>query len=597
MTIDKKLYVGFGILYLILVLQAVLSYGRILQIKSNIRILVEIKEPLQEVVQEMESSFKESTNGVLSYMRSRDPKARERVSNAAVAFHAYEEKFQQLAESMKTRDLTEDVRGLYSGFRQSAEEIMNVVDRQDAAIQEFRSAMKSLDQVLVERVQEADDRLTKSEAGRLEKAARLGGQLESFRTAVESYVAAPDPEVRSAAQDSAVRFEELQSALLTENALSPEERAAFSQVTREFQRLRERGEESMDLEDRERDALARLERDQAAIEQIFDFKIQPKLKKEMEAAGEEANQAVLMAGIGTLVLGLGGFAVAVCAAYFLGRTIVLPITQAVHRLSSASAEIRTAAAQQTTGAGQQAGAVAQTATTVSQVQQTSEQAAQRAKAVADKSRESEQVAASGRQAVNDSIIGMNLVRERVETVAENILGVAEKTQAIGEIISAVSDIAEQTNLLALNAAIEASRAGEQGRGFAVVAGEIKALASQSKKATAQVRQILGDIQKGTHEAVMSTEESTKSVHATVQTLDRAGETIRALAETVAEASQAAAQTSASAAQQAIGMSQIQQAMKNIDQVVKQSLAATRQSEQAAHDLNQVASELRQQITG
>lgn len=261
-------------------------------------------------------------------------------------------------------------------------------------------------------------------------------------------------------------------------------------------------------------------------------------------------------------------------------------------LASGTAEILAATSEQASGAQEQAAAVSETVTTVDEVGQTAEQAAQRAKMVADASQRSMTIGKVGRQAVEDSAVGMATVRHQVESIAESIVALAEQAQAIGEIIATVNDVAEQTNLLALNAGIEASRAGEHGRGFQVVATEVKALADQAKKATGQVRQILGEIQKATNSAVMATEEGQKSVNATMKLVSQAGDTIKSMADTIADTAQAAAQITASAGQQVAGLTQIHQAMKSINQATNQNLAATKQQERAAQELDELGSRLK-----
>ncbi len=313
-----------------------------------------------------------------------------------------------------------------------------------------------------------------------------------------------------------------------------------------------------------------------------------RLLGERSARAESSGRASLYTtALGTpltlLVVCVGGF--------FIARSIINPLREAIVRLTSTSAELLAGTSQQAAGAQEQAAAVSQTVATVTEVAQTSEQAAQRAKGVGDAVQRTVEVGRAGRQAVEESIAALGRLQEQVEGTAESILALAEQAQAIGDIIATVNDIAEQTNLLALNAAIEASRAGEYGRGFAVVAGEVKTLADQSKKATIQVRQILGEIQKATNKTVLSTEEVTRGVASAIKLGTQAGETIAALADTLAETARAATQIVASAGQQATGMAQIHQAMKNIDQVAKQNLAAMRQAEQAAQNLNELGTRL------
>ena len=61
---------------------------------------------------------------------------------------------------------------------------------------------------------------------------------------------------------------------------------------------------------------------------------------------------------------------------------------------------------------------------------------------------------------------------------------------INEAITIIDQIAFQTNILSLNAAVEAATAGEAGKGFAVVAQEVRNLASRSAEAAKEIKSIV-----------------------------------------------------------------------------------------------------------
>jgi methyl-accepting chemotaxis protein len=278
------------------------------------------------------------------------------------------------------------------------------------------------------------------------------------------------------------------------------------------------------------------------------------------------------------------------------RSVTREIGEGVSVLGSAASEILASTTQVASGASETASAVSETTSTVEEVKQTAQVSSQKAKYVSEAAQKSAQVSQGGRKAVTETVEGMNRIRDQVEAIAESIVRLSEQSQAIGEIIATVNDLADQSNLLAVNAAIEAAKAGEQGKGFAVVAQEVKSLAEQSKQATAQVRTILTDIQKATSAAVLATEQGSKAVDAGVKQTAQAGEAVRTLAESIAEASQAATQIAASSQQQLAGMDQVALAMENIKQASAQNVASTRQAEVAAQNMHQLGLKLKELVS-
>jgi methyl-accepting chemotaxis protein len=277
------------------------------------------------------------------------------------------------------------------------------------------------------------------------------------------------------------------------------------------------------------------------------------------------------------------------------REQIQEILNGVNVIASTSSEILVSTTQIASGSAETAAAISETTTTIEEVRQAAQLSSQKAKNLSDNAQRIALVSQNGLKAVDETVDGMNHIREQMEVIARTVVRLSEQSQFIGGIIASVSEIADQSNLLAVNAAIEAARAGEQGKGFAVVAQEIRNLAEQSKQSTTEVRNILNDIQKATSSAVLATEQGNKAVEAGVKQSVQAGEAIRILTESSGEAVQVSAQIAASSQQQLVGMDQIGTAMQNINQAGMETAASMTQTEDTIKNLHELGQKLKELV--
>jgi twitching motility protein PilJ len=96
--------------------------------------------------------------------------------------------------------------------------------------------------------------------------------------------------------------------------------------------------------------------------------------------------------------------------------------------------------------------------------------------------------------VNETVKGMEGIRESIAEAEKRIKRLGERSQEITGIVNLINTIAERTHVLALNASMQAAAAGDAGRGFAVVAEEVQRLAESSRQATQQIAQLVNNIQ-------------------------------------------------------------------------------------------------------
>ncbi len=194
------------------------------------------------------------------------------------------------------------------------------------------------------------------------------------------------------------------------------------------------------------------------------------------------------------------------------------------------------------------------------------------------------VAHEGRQAVDQTIAGMQRINSVMTEVVSVIEGLGKRSAEIGEIVEVINDIAEQTNLLALNAAIEAARAGEHGRGFAVVADEVRKLAERSSKATGEIASLIQGIQKETTKAISSTQLGEQAIHEGTRLANAAGTTIGQMVSSSDRVSALMGQIALAAEEQTKAAAQITEAMERMNTLTTQVAMATREQAKGSEQI-------------
>jgi twitching motility protein PilJ len=210
-------------------------------------------------------------------------------------------------------------------------------------------------------------------------------------------------------------------------------------------------------------------------------------------------------------------------------------------------------------------------------------------------RQSVQAAASGQKAVQDSIGGMNTIRDQIQETSKRIKRLGESSQEIGEITELIADITEQTNVLALNAAIQAASAGEAGRGFSVVAEEVQRLAERSADATRQIAALVKAIQTDTQDAAAAMERSTRGVVDGARLSDNAGAALTEIDRVSHQLAQLIEQISSTTAQEAEKANVVAGNIQHIFAVTEQTGQSTRTSADQVRELARIADELRQSV--
>ena len=184
-------------------------------------------------------------------------------------------------------------------------------------------------------------------------------------------------------------------------------------------------------------------------------------------------------------------------------SIIGGVKAAANDVAGSSAKLSGAAGQVGHRAESQVEQVMQVGAAMEEMAVSISEVAEGAGSVAEAAGKTRLIAQEGNKNIGLGVESTRRIAASVDISSISITELSQEMQKISEVAKVIKDIADQTNLLALNAAIEAARAGEQGRGFAVVADEVRKLAERTSVSTTDITNMVNTISSKTAAAVES----------------------------------------------------------------------------------------------
>ena len=279
------------------------------------------------------------------------------------------------------------------------------------------------------------------------------------------------------------------------------------------------------------------------------------------------------------------------------RVLVKAIRDTALQVASSAQETQGTAMQLAESSEHQAQEIAGASAAVNEMAVSIDQVSSNAAESTSVAERSVTIAKKGAEVVQNTIHGMDTIREQIQETSKRIKRLGESSQEIGDIVSLINDIADQTNILSLNAAIQASMAGDAGRGFAVVADEVQRLAERSSAATKQIEALVKTTQTDTNEAVISMEHTTAEVVRGARLAQDAGVALEEI-ETVSMSLADLIQNISNASrQQSLSAGHISNTMNVIQEITSQTSSGTTATAKSIGNLAEMASQLRASVSG
>ena len=197
--------------------------------------------------------------------------------------------------------------------------------------------------------------------------------------------------------------------------------------------------------------------------------------------------------------------------------------------------------------------------------------------------------------VNDTVKGMESIRETIAETEKRIKRLGERSQEISGIVNLINTISERTHVLALNASMQAAVAGEAGRGFAVVAEEVQRLAESSRNATQQIATLVGNIQLETNETINTVNQTIGQVVHGSEQAQKAGEQMRRTQEVTAQLVAQVYDIAQASEQQKSMSANLLEAVQRIGDTSEQTAVQIEAQNKEADTLQQAAASLLESV--
>jgi len=178
--------------------------------------------------------------------------------------------------------------------------------------------------------------------------------------------------------------------------------------------------------------------------------------------------------------------------------------------------------------------------------------------------------------------GVNESNEHMKNLNNAMKEISRSSEEISKVTKLVEDIAFQTNILALNAAVEAARAGDAGKGFAVVADEVRNLAAKSAEAAKQTADLV-------QQSTAKVSEGEKLANETLQLLDD-------VAQKALMAERSIKEIESDSLEQTDAIAQINLGLSQVSSVVQTNAATAEESSASSEELAAQAQILREEVS-
>jgi len=324
--ITISLWLGFVAVLLILGATLLIYQWQFQQTSRRVELMSGVQQPLQEATWEMRQSNADISRYISDYTRDLDLEHVQELRNAEIDFNNAALIFNQLAQSDGARSQSQAINGIYGKLRKSADDVLSLVDSQQAALLSARETAGEA-AVLVQGMLTAtisDGSQASNE--KLGITLDMRHSLEKVTTGIEAYLREPSPAIRQQVLSAGEDFQQ-QIASFQNLTLSSLESSWLQHMEDQVQKLLSEGTALFTTTDSLASEIMQFQASVNGMESILTERVQPVVNAEGLTASQALQNSAASAGRWLIALAIIAIVIGIVTVLMVSRRITGPIYQ------------------------------------------------------------------------------------------------------------------------------------------------------------------------------------------------------------------------------------------------------------------------------
>jgi len=328
-TITVKLWLGFGILLLILAVTLITYYWQTQRTDSYIAQVVEIQESRQQAILKMRLNAANIARLVSDYMGDGDPTHLEKARDFEVDFKISAARFNELTQTDEARTTAQEIDKIYEEFKGAAHDTSTLAGQQHTALLSFQAKIEEIKFLIYEMHQATIDGNPPDTLQKLEASINMQCSLDKISINIGDYTTKPTPGLRQEILDRQEDFKR-SVAMYGETSISAYENSWLNHINEEFEEVLSDSMKVLTLTDNLNKYLVQFEQSFQEMDTYLDEQVLPLVHAEVLAASENMQDSTSLADKWLLALVVIGIVTGIVTTFVISREVTGPIRDLIN---------------------------------------------------------------------------------------------------------------------------------------------------------------------------------------------------------------------------------------------------------------------------